>query len=161
MKDRLNLYVTILQAVYIGLFIAFLLNAFTVDVLFAPPALAILRVPTNLREIGLLLNAPWTQSLRIYHISLLILCILGSLNLIGLSRLESRIWRGICKISSFFGLLILWAGFIFFMLPFLIQGVNYNSVYLRTSLIYAAVTFMLFIVDLSTFAVAEEYKTES
>ncbi len=161
MKRRLNLYVTILQAVYIGLFIAFLLNAFTVDVLFAPPALAILRVPSNLREIGLLLNAPWTQSLKIYHIFLLIALVLGSLNLIGLSRLESKIWRSICKISSFFGLLILWAGLMFFMLPFLIQEENYNSVYLRTSLIYAAVTFILFLVDLATFAVAEEYKTES
>ena len=161
MKRRLNLYVTILQAVYIGLFIVFLLNAFTVDVLFAPPALAILRVPSNLREIGLLLNAPWTQSLRIYHIFLLIAFTLGSLNLIGLSRLESRIWRSICKISSFFGLLILWAGFIFFMLPFLIQGTDYNSVYLRTSLIYATVTFILFVVDLSTFAIAEEYRSES
>ena len=161
MKSRLNLYVTILQATYIGLFIIFVLNAFTVDVLFAPPALAILRVPTNLREIGLLLNAPWTQSLRIYHIFLLIVFALGSLNLIGLSRLESRIWRSICKISSFFGLLIFWAGFIFFMLPFLIQGADYNPVYLRTSLIYAAVTFILFVVDLSTFAVAEEYRAES
>src|SRR3989338_10221545 len=105
MKDRLNLYVTILQAVYIGLFIAFLLNAFTVDVLFAPPALAILRVPTNLREIGLLLNAPWSQSLQIYHIFLLIIATFGSLNLIGLSRLEFPMWRSVCKISSFFGLL--------------------------------------------------------
>ena len=160
MKSRLNLYVTLLQATYIGLFIIFVLNAFTVDVLFAPPALAILRVPSNLREIGLLRNAPWTQSLRIYHIFLLIAFTLGSLNLIGLSRLESRIWRSICKISSFFGLLILWAGFIFFMLPFLIQGVDYSPVYLRTSLIYAAVTFILLVVDLSTFAVAEEYRAE-
>src|SRR3989344_2102277 len=161
MKGRFNLYVTILQAVYVGLFIAFLLNAFTVDILFAPPALAILRVPSNLREIGLLLNAPWTQSLRIYHILLLTTFTLGSLNLIGLSRLESQIWRSICKISSFFGLLILWAVFMFFMLPFLIQGADYNPVYLKTSLIYAAVTFVLFVVDLSTFAVAEEYKAES
>ncbi len=161
MKSRLHLYVTILQVVYVGLFIASLLNAFTVDVLFAPPALAILRIPTNLRQIGLLLNAPWTQSLQIYHIFLLIVFTLGSLNLIGLSRLESPTWRSICKISSFFGLLILWAGFIFFMLPFLIQGVDYNPIYLRTSLIYAAVTFILFIVDLSTFAAAEEYKAKS
>ncbi len=161
MKSRLNLYITALQAVYIGLFIVSLLNAFTVDFLFSPPALAILRVPSNLREIGLLLNAPWTQSLRIYHIFLLIAFTLGSLNLIGLSRLESAAWRSICKISSFFGLLILWAGFIFFMLPFLIQEADYNPVYLRTSLIYAAVTFILFVVDLATFAVAEEYKAES
>ena len=161
MKSRLNLYITALQAVYIGLFIVSLLNAFTVDFLFSPPALAILRVPSNLREIGLLLNAPWTQSLRIYHIFLLIAFTLGSLNLIGLSRLESAAWRSICKISSFFGLLILWAGCILFMLPFLIQEADYNPVYLRTSLIYAAVTFILFVVDLATFAVAEEYKAES
>ena len=161
MRNRLNLYVTILQATYIGLFVVFVLNAFTVDILFAPPALAILRVPTNLREIGLLINAPWTQSLRIYHVFLLIACILGSLNLIGLSRLESAAWRSVCKISSFFGLLILWAGLLFFMLPFLIQGVDYNPVYLKTSLIYAGVVFILILVDLATFAVAEEYRTES
>ncbi len=161
MKSRLNSYVTILQAVYIGLFIVFLLNAFTVDVLFAPPALAILRVPSNLREIGLLVNAPWTQSLRLYHIFLLVIFTFGSLNLIGLSRLESRVWKSICKISSFFGLLILWTGFMFFMLPFLIQGGDHNPVYLKTSLIYAAVTFILFSVDLATFADAEEYKAKT
>ena len=161
MKSRLNLYVTILQAVYIGLFVAFLLNAFTVDVLFAPPALAILRVPSNLREIGQLLNVPWTQSLKIYHIFLLIISVFASLNLIGLSKLESRIWRSICKISSFFCLLILWATLLFFFLPFIIQGVDYNPAYLRTSLIYAGVIFILFVVDLATFAIAEEYRNRA
>jgi len=160
MKNRLNLYVTILQGTYVGLFFIFVLNAFTVDVLFAPPALAILRVPSNLREIGQLINVPWTQSLRIYHIFLLIISVFASLNLIGLSRLESRIWRSICKISSFFGFLILWATLLFFFLPFLIQGVDYNPVYLKTSLIYAGVIFILFIVDLATFAIAEEYRIE-
>lgn len=155
MSKRTKLYVYILQGAYITLFFAFLLNAFTVDVLFAPPALAILRVPTNIRVIGEIINAPWTQSLRLYHVLLLILTVLGSLNLLGLSSLHSKFWRTACRISSFFGILILWSGFMFFLLPFLIAG-NYASLFLKTSMIYAAVTFVILLVDLATFAIAVE-----
>ena len=153
MSKRSKRYALILQGIYITLFFAFLLNAFTVDVLFAPPALAILRVPTNIRGIGGIINAPFTQSLRLYHVLLLIVTVVGSLNLLGLSSLHSKFWRSACRISSFLGLLILWSGFMFFLLPFLISG-NYAPVYLTTSIIYAAVTFVILVVDLATFAIA-------
>lgn len=139
------------------LFVLALVNAFTVDILVAPPALAILRVPSNLRAIGEILNAPWTQSLRIYHIFLMIIAVLASLNLLGLSRIENPIWRSICKISSFFGFFIFWSIFIFFALPFILTGIKFDPTYLRISVIYASITFGLLLVDIATFALAVEY----
>ncbi len=153
MSQRSKRYVVILQTIYLILFFGFLINAFTVDILLAPPALAILRVPSNIRVIGEAVNAPWTQSLRLYHVLLLIATVVGSINLLGLSSLHSKIWRTALRISSFFGLLILWSGLLFFLLPFLIDG-TYSSIYLQTSLVYAGVTFVVLLVDLATFAVA-------
>ncbi|MBI2031203.1 MAG: hypothetical protein HYT08_01175 [Candidatus Levybacteria bacterium] len=156
-KNNVGTYVKILQGVYVFLFVLALVNAFTVDILVAPPALAILRVPSNLRAIGEILNAPWTQSLRIYHIFLMIIAVLASLNLLGLSRIENPIWRSICKISSFFGFFIFWSIFIFFALPFILTGIKFDPTYLRISVIYASITFGLLLVDIATFALAVEY----
>ncbi|MEK7186664.1 MAG: hypothetical protein AAB675_04895 [Patescibacteria group bacterium] len=153
MSTRLKRYVFILQGAYLALFFGFLLNAFTVDILFAPPAFAILRVPSNIREIGEIINAPWTQNIRLYHLMLLMATVLGSINLLGLSSLHSRIWRTALRLSSFFGLFILWSGIMFFLLPFLLEG-NYNTTYMQTSLIYSGVILVLLLVDLATFAVA-------
>ena len=153
MSGHTKRYAFILQGVYVFFFFAFLLNAFTVDVLFAPPALAILRVPTNIREIGEIINAPWTQNIRLYHVLLLITTVVGSLNLLGLSSLHSKLWRRALRVSSFLGILMLWSGFMFFLLPFLIAG-HYSSVFIQTSMIYALVTFIILLVDLATFAVA-------
>ena len=156
-KNNVGLYVKVLQGIYVLLFITAFLNAFTVDVLVAPPALALLRVPSNLRAIGEILSAPWAQNLRVYHIFLLIIAVLASLNLIGLSRLDNPIWRTTCKISSFFGLFIFWTIFIFFALPFILTGIKFDPIYLKTSLIYASITLGLLLVDIATFAVVEEF----
>ncbi|MEK7559119.1 MAG: hypothetical protein AAB521_02330 [Patescibacteria group bacterium] len=153
MSQRTKKYAFILQGIYVFLFFAFLLSAFTADVLFAPPALAILRVPSNIRGIGEAIGAPWTQNLRLYHILLLITTIVGSLNLLGLSSLHSRFWRGALRLSSFLGLIILTCGIIFFLLPFLIGG-QYSSVFLRTSIVYAIVAFVILLVNFATFALA-------
>jgi len=155
--NNTDLYVKLLQGTYVFLFIIFLMNAFTVDILVAPPALALLRVPSNLRAIGEILNAPWTQGLRIYHIFLLVIAILASLNLLGLSHLDNPIWRTTCKISSFFGFFILWSILIFFALPFILTGIKFDPTYLRISLIYVSITFILLLVDIATFAMAEEF----
>lgn len=153
MSGNTKRYALILQGVYVFLFFTFLLNAFTVDVLFAPPALAILRVPSNIRGIGEAIGAPWTQNLRLYHVLLLITATVGSLNLLGLSSLHSKLWRRALRVSSFLGILMLWSGFMFFLLPFLITG-HYSSVFIQTSMIYATVAFIILLVDLATFAVA-------
>ena len=153
MPERTKRYAFILQGVYVFLFFAFLLNAFTVDVLFAPPALAILRVPSNIRGIGEAIGAPWTQSLGLYHVLLLITAVVGSLNLLGLSSLHSRFWRKALRFSSFLGLIIFTCGIIFFLLPFLIVD-HYSSTFLQTSIIYAFVTLGVLVVDLATFALA-------
>lgn len=153
MSESSKRYVIILQGVYLVMFLAFLFNAFTVDILFAPPALAIFRVPTNIRGIGEVINAPWTQNIRLYHIMLLIATVIGSVNLLGLSSLHSRMWRTALRLSSFFGLLTLWSSLMFFMLPFLLTG-NYSASFMQASLLYAGVIFIVFLVDLATFAVA-------
>lgn len=154
-KNRTSLYITILQITYVLLFFIFLLSAFTVDILVAPPAAALLRVPSNLRAIGFFLNAPWTQSLRIYHLFLLIITVLGALNLIALSNLGNSFWRTVCKISSFFSLFIIWSIFLFFTLPFILSGIAFDPTYLKTAFIYASVSFIVLIVDIATFAVAD------
>jgi len=159
-KNKIETYVKILQGVYVVLFISGLINAFTVDILVAPPALAILRVPSNLRAIGEILNAPWAQNLRVYHMFLMTVAILASLNLLGLSRIENQIWRSICKISSFFGFFVFWSIFMFFALPFILTGIKFDPIYLRISLIYASITFGLLLVDIATFALAVEYKKD-
>lgn len=153
MSSRFKRYVFILQGFYMVIFFTFLLSAFTADILFAPPAFAILRVPTNIREIGEVINAPWAQNIRLYHFALLIGAIVGSINLLGLSSLKSKMWRSSLRISSFLGVLILWSGLMFFLLPFLLEG-SYSAIYLQSSIIYASVIFVLLLVDLATFAIA-------
>lgn len=157
-KNNTGTYIKLLEGTYVILFIAALMNAFTVDILVAPPALAILRVPSNLRAIGEILNAPWTQNLKVYHFFLMVVAVLASLNLFGLSRIDSSIWRTTCKISSFFGLFVFWSIFMFFALPFILTGIKFDPTYLRISFIYALISFCLLLVDVATFALATEYR---
>ena len=119
------------------------------------PALAVLRIPTNLREIGPSLGLTWPMSLEVYHVFLLLFFIVVILNGIGLYRLHIPKWQTICKLSSFLGLLLIWSIFIFFMLPLILES-NFETKNLQTSLIYALLSFAFFIVDILTFAVAEE-----
>lgn len=146
--------IKILQFIYLGIFI--LSIALTTLMHLVPaPALAMFRIPTNLREIGPHVGLVWPTSLEIYHIFLLLFFIVLILNGIGLYRLHIAKWRSVCRISSFFGLFLIWSIFIFFMMPLILQS-NLQTKNLQTSFIYSLFAFAFFIVDLLTFAVVEK-----
>src|SRR3989344_1387544 len=117
----------ILQAIYVFIFI-FAIGLIVAMHTVPAPALALFRVPTNLREVG--------PSL-------------------GLSCLNIPKWRSVCKISSFLGLFLTWSVLLFFMLPLLVNS-NINAVHLKTSFIYSLFAFVFLNVNLLTFAVAQK-----
>jgi len=119
------------------------------------PVLAVLRIPQNLREVGPQLGMSWPTSLRIYQFFLVFFFTVVLLNGIGLSKINNQRWRSICKISSFFGLLLMWSVSLFFILPLTLDG-NFYVTNLKTSLVYSLIAFALFIVNLLTFTVVQE-----
>lgn len=146
--------VKILQALYILVFI-FSISLIIATHIVPPPALAVFRIPTNLREVGPQLGLVWPTSLEVYHVFLLLFFLVTVLNGIGVFRLYVPKWISICRISSFFGLFLAWSTFLFFLLP-LILKINLDSKNLQTSIIYSLLSFGFFIVNLLTFAVAQE-----
>lgn len=144
----------VLQGIYLTIFV-FAITLITAMHLIPAPAFAVFRIPTGLREVGPTLGLVWPTSLEIYHVFLLLFFIVLILNGISLYRLHIPKWRSVCKISSFFGLLLAWSIFLFFMLPLILQS-NLQTKNLETSLIYSLLSFAFFIVDLLTFAVAQE-----
>lgn len=146
--------VKILQVLYIIVFIFSIVLIIATHTVPAP-ALAVFRIPTNLREVGPQLGLVWPTSLDVYHVFLVLFFTVLLLNGIGLYRLYIPKWISICRISSFFGLFLAWSIFIFFMLP-LILNINLDTKNLQTSLIYSLLSFGFLIVNLLTFAVAKE-----
>lgn len=146
--------VKILQALYIIVFI-FSISLITAMHIVPAPALAVLRIPTGLREIGQSLGLSWPTSLEIYHILLLLFFTAILLNGIGLFRLHIPRWRSICTVSSFLGMLLTWSVFLFFIFPFTLEG-NFNTKNLQTFLVYSILAFGFFFICLLTFAVAQE-----
>lgn len=146
--------IKILQFIYLGIFI-FSIALIIVIHLVPAPALAVFRIPTNLREVGPALGLVWPTSLEVYHVFLLLFFTVLILNGIGLYRLHIPKWRSICKISSFFGLLLVWSIFMFFMLPLILES-NLDAKNLKTSLIYSSFSFALLILNLLTFALVDK-----
>lgn len=141
----------ILELIYLGIFI-FAIMLIAVMHTVPPPALAVFRIPTNLRESGEIIGLSWPTSLEIYHIFLLLFFILIILNGIGLHRLHIKKWRSICRISSFLGIFLIWSVFLFFIFPFILNG-SFNVKNLQASLIYSLFAFVFLIVDIFTFAI--------
>jgi len=146
--------IKILQFIYLGIFM-FSIALMTAMHTVPPPALAVFRIPTNLREVGPHLGLVWPTSLDAYHVLLLLFFIVLVLNGISLYRLRIPKWQSVCRISSFFGLFLAWSIFIFFMLP-LILKINLDAKNLQTALIYSLLSFGFLIVNLLTFAVVEK-----
>lgn len=119
------------------------------------PALAVFRIPQNLQEVGPYLGMSWPMSLRIYHFFLLFFFTTVLINGIGLSKIPIPKWRSICKISSFFGMLLMWSATLFFLLSLSLEG-NFHVTNLKTSLVYSIIAFTLFIVNLLTFTVTQK-----
>ena len=150
--------IQILQTIYFAIFL-FSVALITLMHIIPDPALAVFRIPKDIREIGPSLGLSWPMSLHVYQVFLILFLIILLLNGIGLWRLNVARWRSICSISSFLGLFLIWSIFLFFMLPFILHA-NLNPKNLETSLIYSMLAFVLFIVDLLTFAVVQKAKTD-
>lgn len=153
------MFIKILQAVYVFIFI-FVIGLIVVMHTVPAPALALFRVPTNLREVGPSLGFSWPTSLDVYHIFLILFFAIIILNGIGLNRLNISKWRSVCKISSFLGLFLMWSVLLFFMLPLLIAD-NLSVIHLKTSLFYSLFAFVFFNVNLLTFAAAQKEGKET
>lgn len=125
-----------------------------------PPALAVFRIPTDLREVGPHLGLSWPTSLKIYQIFLLLFFTVVLLNGLGLYKINNLKWRSICKITSFLGLLLMWSVFLFFMLPLILDS-NFDPINLKTSFIYSLLAFAFFIVNLLTFAIVQKEGKET
>ena len=120
-----------------------------------PPALAVFRIPQNLREACPSLAFGWPKSLEVYHVFLLSLFAVIILNAVSLYRLHIPKWRSICQSSSFLGLIIVFLIFLFFKLPFGLKS-SCDSTGLQTALIYSSFLFGFFILDLLTLAVSRK-----
>ena len=144
----------ILQALYVFIFIFAIGLIITLHVVPAP-ALALFRVPTNLREVGPFLGLSWPTSLEVYHVFLILFFTVIILNGIGLHRLKIPKWRSICKISSFLGLFLMWSVIMFFTFPLLINA-DLSAIHLKTSLIYTFFAFTFFVINLFTYFAAEK-----
>jgi len=149
----------ILQGIYILVFI-FAIGLITTTHIVPAPALALFRVPTNLREVGPSLGLTWPTSLEVYHVFLILFFTVIILNGIGLHRLKIAKWRSVCKISSFLGLFLMWSVIMFFMFPLLVTA-DLNAIHLKTSLIYTFFAFVFFIINLLTFFAAEKTYTSN
>jgi len=144
----------ILQGIYVFIFI-FAIGLIIALHVVPAPALALFRVPTNLREVGPSLGLTWPTSLEVYHIFLILFFTIIILNGIGLHRLKIAKWRSICKISSFLGLFLMWSVIMFFTFPLLINA-DLSTIHLKTSLIYTFFAFTFFIINLFTYFAAEK-----
>lgn len=121
------------------------------------PALAVFRIPKQLREVCPSLGFGWPKSLQVYHIFLLSFFTVTILNGASLFRLHIPKWRSICQVSSVLGLLLILSIFLIFKLPFGLKN-NCDPNHLQTSLIYSSFLFAFFIVDFLTLVVVRKAK---
>src|SRR3989304_7729649 len=119
------------------------------------PALAVFRIPRNLREVGPQIGFSWPTSLRVYHFFLVFFFTTVLLNGISLSKIANQKWHSICRISSFLGILLTWSVTLFFLLLLTLDG-NFYATNLKNSLVFSLIAFALFIVNLLTFVVAQK-----
>ena len=154
-KDRMKLNMAkVLQVIYLVIFLTSA-GLMVVMHIIPDPALAVFRIPKELREVCPSLALGWPKSLEVYHVFLLSFFAVIILNGIGLYRIHIPKWRSICKTSSFFGLVLIGLIFIFFELPFGLRN-NCDSNHLQTAFIYSSFLFGFFIIDLLTFFVAQK-----
>lgn len=149
-----NNIIKILEVAYLIIFIlsiALITAMHTVPA----PALAVFRIPTQIRDVGPMLGLTWPTSLEVYHAFLLLFFVVIIANGIGLYRLRIEKWRSICRVSSFLGLFLTWSVFLFFMFPLTLNS-NFDVENLQTSLIYSLFAFVFLIVDILTFAVSHK-----
>ena len=106
---------------------------------FSPPSFDALRIPAYLRD----LRFPWPLSFDIYHLIIVTLSLIGSINILGITFYPR--WKSIAKISSFFGSFLLLSILVFFASSLTMRA------NIQTALIYGSYVLFFLIVDLLTF----------
>ncbi len=130
-----------------SLFVAFVIIGITHIV--PPPLLEALRMPLYLRAVGIMLGIGWPLSLNIYHLVLSLVGLVIILNIISLRFFYSLYLRRITKISSVLGLfLLLFSGLFFSFSLTLWNKISLSNI--ETSIVYAAISFVMFVLDLKT-----------
>ena len=150
--------IKILEVAYLIIFIFSIALIVAMHIIPAP-ALAVFRIPTQLREVVPTLGFTWPTSLEMYHLFLILFFAVIILNGIGLYRLHIKIWRSVCRISSFLGLFLMWSVLLFFIFPLISNG-DFEAKHIQTSLIYSIFAFVFLIVDLLTFAISQTVPTK-
>ena|SRR3989344_5749407 len=110
--------------------------------IFPSPSFMPLRFPHYLEVMKPFLGISWPATFQIYHLVLLILAVIGSLNVLGIVFYPQ--WRLIAQISSFVGIFFLTLMSLFFLFLF----INVNPL---TSFIYGFYCIVLLVVDVLTF----------
>jgi len=150
--------IKILEIAYLIIFIFSIALIVAMHIL-PVPALAVFRIPTQLREVGPTLGLTWTTALDVYHLFLILFFAVIILNGISLYRLRIKRWQSVCRISSFLGLFLIWSALLFFIFPLTLNG-DFETKHIQTSLIYSIFVFVFLIVDLLTFAVSQTVPTK-
>ena len=134
------------------LFVIFLTAIFILQThLSAPPLFMPFRFPHYLKTMSPFFGVSWPLSFEIYHILLLTLSAIVSIN--SLAIIFYPRWKTPGRISSFTGLFLTFAIFIYFLFPFM-------KINAQTSVIYGFLSILVFSANLLTFrALAEGHKS--
>lgn len=111
-----------------------------------------LRLPRLIYEINPLVGNGWPISLHIYQLILIFSLFLVLIDALGLFFYSQKAWRFVSDITSFLGFLIIWPTALFFIYT-IASAENLRTIDFQTSLVYFAITFSLFLLDLVTWFV--------
>lgn len=114
-----------------------------------------LRLPRLIYSMNPLLGHGWPASLHVYQFVLVLSIILVFIDSLGLFFYSSKTWRFISDFTSFLGFLIIWPASLFFIFT-IASAENLRAIDVQTSLVYFAITFSLFLLDIITWFVDEQ-----
>ena len=109
--------------------------------LFPPPSFMPFRFPHYLETMNPFLGIAWPLTFKIYHLILLSIAIVYSLNLLAITIPK---WRKIGKFSSFLGTFLIIPVIVFLFAQF-------TKVNLSTAIIYGSISILFLIINILTF----------
>ena len=130
----------LLRLYYLFIFILTIILVLPTHI-FPIPTFMPFRFPHYLEMMSPFLGVSWPMTFEIYHIVLLILAIIGSINILGIVYYPK--WRMLARVSSFVGIILTLGMILFFLFPFM-------KVNPPTALIYGFYSVTLLIVNMLT-----------
>ena len=141
MKQSPHKHLGSLKIFYLFILILTIILVFPAHI-FSPPSFMPFRFPHYLEVMDPIWGIFWPMTFQIYHIVLLILAIIESINVLGIVFYPK--WIQFAKASSFAGIILTLGMILFFLFPFM-------KVNPSTAFIYGIYSLLLFVVNLSTF----------